>query len=64
MIQCNTLYGQIKGFLQGNISYIPLLPGQYLDIACKQVQYQDIAWKWKGGFYSAFNQIFDLPFNQ
>ena len=45
---CNTLRGQIKGFLQGNISYIALFRGQYLDVALELGQYLDIAQE--GGF--------------
>ena len=47
---CNTLRGQIRDF-QGNISYIALPRGQYLDIA------------WEGGFQLVFDQTFDLPFD-
>jgi len=47
--------------LQGNISYIALLRGQYLDIALKPGQYVDIARE--RGFWSAFDQSFDLPFD-
>ena len=58
---CITLRGQIKGFcraiylilpcFEGNIRYIALEPGQYLDIARE------------GGFWPAFDQSIDLPFD-
>ena len=69
---CITLRGRIKGFcraiylilpcfegniryilpcFEGNIRYIALEPGQYLDIARE------------GGFWPAFDQSIDLPFD-
>ena len=61
MCVCNILCGRIKGFcraiylifpcFEGNIRYIALKPGQYLDIA------------WKGGFWPAFDQSIDLSFD-
>ena len=47
--------------VQGNISYIALLPGQYLDIAWERGQYPDIAWK--GGFQLSFDPPFDPTFH-
>ena len=42
--------------VQGNISYIALLPGQYLNIARERGQYPDIAWE--GGFQLSPDQPF------
>ena len=60
-IKCVTLRGWIKAFcraiylilpcFEGNIRYIALKPGQYLDIARE------------GGFWPAFDQSIDLPFD-
>ena len=47
--------------MQGNISYIALLPGQYLDIAQKGGQYPDIAQE--GGFQLSFDPPFDPTFH-
>ena len=47
--------------MQGNISYIALLPGQYLDIARERGQYPDIAWE--GGFQLSFDPPFDPTFH-
>ena len=43
--------------MQGNIRYIALLPGQYLDIARERGQYPDIARE--GGFQLSFDPPFD-----
>ena len=47
--------------VQGNISYIALLPGQYLDIARERGQYPDIARE--GGFQLCFDPPFDPTFH-
>ena len=47
--------------VQGNISYIALLPGQYLDIAREGGQYLDIAWE--GDFQLSFDPPFDPTFH-
>ena len=47
--------------MQGNISYIALLPGQYLDIAQERGQYPDIAWE--GDFQLSFDPPFDPTFH-
>ena len=47
--------------MQGNISYIALLPGQYLDIARKGGLYPDIARE--GGFQLSFDPPFDPTFH-
>ena len=47
--------------MQGNISYIALLPGQYLDIAQEGGQYPDIARE--GGFQLSFDPPFDPTFH-
>ena len=41
--------------VQGNISYIALLPGQYLDIAQEGGQYPDIARE--GGFQLPYSSV-------
>ena len=40
--------------VQGNISYIALQPGQYLDISLQPGQYLDIAWE-SGSYNPHFN---------
>ena len=57
---CNTLWVDQK-LVQGNISYIALLPGQYLDIAREGGQYPDIARE--GGFQLSFDPPFDPTFH-
>ena len=47
--------------MQGNISYIALLRGQYLDIALAAGQYLDIARE--GGFQPSFHPPFDPTFD-
>ena len=47
--------------MQSNISYIALLPGQYLDIAWERGQYPDIAQE--GGFQLSFDPPFDPTFH-
>ena len=47
--------------LQGNISYIALLRGQYKIYCPRTRQYLDIARE--GGFWPAFDQSIDLPFD-
>ena len=47
--------------MQGNISYIALLPGQYLDITREGGQYPDIARE--GGFQLSFDPPFDPTFH-
>ena len=46
--------------MQGNISYIALLPGQYLDIAREGGQYPDIARE--GNFQLSFFHPLIQPF--
>ena len=47
--------------LQGNISYIAMLPGQYLDNARERGRYPDIVQE--GGFWLPFHPPFDTTFH-
>ena len=47
--------------VQGNIRYIALLPGQYLDIVRERGRYPDIAPE--GGFQLSFDPPFDPTFH-
>ena len=57
--------------VRGNISYIALLPGQYLDIARERGQYPNIARERgqypniarEGGFQLSFDPPFDPTFH-
>ena len=51
---CNTVWADQRT-LQGNISYIALQPGQYLDIAQERGEYLDIARE-----HLSFDLHFDL----